>query len=65
VALLIAVLGSAAPGRPLDGFRLGWDLIVIGALLSALAAAAIGRTAPGPEPARTETEAVAAEGLAP
>jgi EmrB/QacA subfamily drug resistance transporter len=65
VALLIAVLGSAAPGRPLDGFRLGWDLIVIGALLSALAAAAIGRTAPGPEPARTESEAVAAEGLAP
>jgi EmrB/QacA subfamily drug resistance transporter len=53
VAILIAVLGAPRGAEILGAFRTGWEVMVGGAVASAIAAAAIGRIRTAPVPART------------
>ena len=48
VAVLVAVLGTPAPGAVLDAFQAGWTFQIVAALLGALAGLAIGVVAPAP-----------------
>jgi EmrB/QacA subfamily drug resistance transporter len=51
VAILVAVLGTPAPGEALAAFQDGWTFQIIAALLGAAAGLAIGRVSPALSPA--------------
>src|SRR5829696_1025622 len=50
VAVLVAVLGTPAPGQALEAFQAGWGFQVAAALLGALAGLAVGSVAPAVSP---------------